>query len=51
MNLVPYSEIWMKTSVCSEGKSRFYPKDLDVMEVATITGHKDHRILQQYTHL
>lgn len=51
MNLVAYLEIWMSSSVCSEGKRRFYPKDLDVMEVTTITGHKDLRIMHKYTHL
>ena len=34
-----------------EATSRFFEKGLNVMEVATITGHKDLRILQRYTHL
>jgi len=34
-----------------EATSRFFEKDLNVMEVATITGHKDIRMLQRYTHL
>ena len=31
--------------------SRFFEKGLNVMEVATITGHKDLRMLQRYAHL
>lgn len=31
--------------------SRFFEKGLNVMEVAAITGHKDLRMLQRYTHL
>ena len=31
--------------------SRFFEKSLNVMEVAAITGHKDLRMLQRYTHL
>ena len=34
-----------------EATSRFFEKGLIVMEVAAITGHKDLRMLQQYTHL
>ena len=34
-----------------EVTSRFFEKGLNVMEVATITGHKDLRMLQRYTHL
>ena len=34
-----------------EATSRFYEKGLNVMEVAAITGHKDLRMLQRYTHL
>jgi integrase len=34
-----------------EATSRFFEKGLNVMEVAVITGHKDLRILQRYTHL
>ena len=34
-----------------EATSRFFEKGLNVMEVATITGHKDLRMLQRYTHL
>ena len=34
-----------------EATSRFFEKGLNVMEVAAITGHKDLRILQRYTHL
>jgi integrase len=33
-----------------EATSRFFEKGLNVMEVATITGHKDLRMLQRYTH-
>ena len=34
-----------------EATSRFFEKELNVMEVATILGHKDLRMLQRYTHL
>jgi len=34
-----------------EAASRFFEKGLNVMEVAAITGHKDLRMLQRYTHL
>lgn len=34
-----------------EGTSRFFEKGLDIMEAATITGHKDLRMLKRYTHL
>jgi len=34
-----------------EATSRFFEKGLNVMEVAAITGHKDLRMLQIYTHL
>ncbi len=34
-----------------EATSRFFEKGLNVIEVATITGHKDLRMLQRYTHL
>ena len=34
-----------------EATSKFFEKGLNVMEVATITGHKDLRMLQRYTHL
>lgn len=34
-----------------EGTSRLFEKNLDVMEVAHITGHKDLRVLKRYTHL
>ena len=34
-----------------EATSRFFEKGLNVMEVATITGHRDLRMLQRYTHL
>ena len=34
-----------------EATSRFFEKGLNVMEVASITGHKDQRMLQRYTHL
>jgi len=34
-----------------EATTRFFEKGLNVMEVATITGHKDLRMLQRYTHL
>jgi integrase len=34
-----------------EATSRFFEKSLNVMEVSAITGHKDLRMLQRYTHL
>ena len=34
-----------------EATSRLFEKGLNVMEVAAITGHKDLRMLQRYTHL
>ena len=34
-----------------EATSRFFEKGLNVMDVYAITGHKDLRILQRYTHL
>lgn len=34
-----------------EAASRFFEKGLQIMEVATITGHKDLRMLKRYTHL
>ena len=34
-----------------EATSRFFEKGLNVIEVASITGHKDPRMLQRYTHL
>ena len=34
-----------------EATSRFFEKGLNLVEVATITGHKDTRMLMRYTHL
>ena len=34
-----------------EATSRFFEKGLNVMEAAAITGHKDLKMLQRYTHL
>ena len=34
-----------------EATSRFFEKRLNRVEVATITGHKDTRMLMRYTHL
>ena len=34
-----------------EGTSRLFEKGLNPVEVATITGHKDTRMLMRYTHL
>jgi integrase len=34
-----------------EATSRFFEKGLNPVEVATITGHKDPRMLMHYTHL
>ena len=48
-----------KTGICNlrfhdlrhEGTTRFFEYGLNVMEVATITGHKDLKMLNRYTHL
>ena len=34
-----------------EATSRFFERGQNVMELASITGHKDLRVLQRYTHL
>jgi integrase len=34
-----------------EATSRLFEKDLNMMEVATITGHKTLQMLKRYTHL
>ena len=34
-----------------EATTRFFERGLNIMEVATITGHKDLRMLRRYTHL
>ena len=34
-----------------EATSRFFERGLNVMEVASITGHKDLKMLKRYTHL
>ena len=34
-----------------EATSRFFEKGLNIMEVASITGHKDLKMLKRYTHL
>ena len=34
-----------------QATSRFFEKGLNPVEVATITGHKDTRMLMRYTHL
>ena len=34
-----------------QATSRFFEKDLNPVEVATITGHEDTRMLMRYTHL
>lgn len=34
-----------------EATTRFFERGLNIMEVASITGHKDLRMLQRYTHL
>ena len=34
-----------------EATSRLFEKGLNIMEVASITGHKDLRMLRRYTHL
>ena len=34
-----------------EATSRFFEKGLNVIDMAAITGHKDLRMLQRYTHL
>ena len=33
-----------------EATKRLFEKGLDIMEVASITGHKDLRMLRRYTH-
>ena len=52
------SKVTIKTAInrcCSasrhEAASRFFEKGLNPVEVATITGHKDTRMLMRYTHL
>jgi integrase len=34
-----------------EASTRLFEKGLNIMEVASITGHKDLRMLRRYTHL
>ena len=34
-----------------EATTRLFERGLNIMEVATITGHKDLRMLRRYTHL
>ena len=34
-----------------EATSRLFEKSLNLMEVATITGHQDLKMLKRYTHL
>ena len=34
-----------------EGTSRLFEKGLNTMEVASITGHEDLKMLMRYTHL
>jgi len=34
-----------------EAATRLFEKGLNIMEVASITGHKDLRMLRRYTHL
>jgi site-specific recombinase XerD len=34
-----------------EGVSRLFEKDFNVMEAASVSGHKDLRSLKRYTHL
>jgi integrase len=34
-----------------EATSRLFERGLNIMEVASITGHKDLRMLRRYTHL
>jgi hypothetical protein len=36
---------------CHEATSRLFEKGLNPVEVATITGHKDTKMLMRYTHL
>ena len=38
-------------SCYEEATSRLFEKGLNPVEVATITGHKDTRMLMRYTHL
>ncbi len=37
--------------LCHEATSRFFEKGLSIMEVSSITGHKDLAMLRRYTHL
>jgi len=39
------------TNLRHEATSRFFELSLNVVEVAAITGHKDLKMLQRYTHL
>ena len=48
---VPYKERYDYFYSGSGTLEKRFEKDLNVMEVATITGHKDLRMLQRYTHL
>ncbi|MGH8592411.1 MAG: site-specific integrase [Gammaproteobacteria bacterium] len=37
--------------LCHEATTRFFERGLNIMEVASITGHRDLRMLRRYTHL
>lgn len=39
------------TVTLDEATTRLFEKGLNIMEVASITGHKDLRMLRRYTHL
>jgi integrase len=42
---------WRFHNLRHEATSRLFEKELDPVEVATITCHKDRRMLMRYTHL
>ena len=47
---VPRHLCWNLKVILYEATSRSFEKGLNVMEVAAITGHKDVRMMQRYTH-
>ena len=44
-------EDWRFHDLRHEATSRLFEKGLNTMEVASITGHEDLRMLKRYTHL
>ncbi len=49
--LLPIVQLALETAMRHEATTRLFEKGLNIMEVATITGHKDLRMLRRYTHL